>query len=142
MSDNNEALIKTINESEPVEIPVEPKAKKPYTLRPLRDEDLYQVLAIIGKVFPNDLQAAFVTIASGEKSVKEIGYDVGYKLVVAVIKNLHTVGDDVYALLSDLSGIEPEFIRKMPFGTTPKMIWEIYNEVKNLDFFGDASKLS
>lgn len=116
--------------------------KKPYTLRPLRDEDLYPVLAIIGKVFPNDLQAAFVTIASGEKSVKEIGYDVGYKLVVAVIKNLHTVGDDVYAILSDLSGIPAGDIRKMPFGTTPKMIWEIYNEVKNLDFFGAASELS
>ncbi len=113
-----------------------------YTLRPLRDEDLYPVLSIIGKVFPNDLQAAFVSVASGEKSVKEIGYDVGYRLVAAVIKNLHTVGDDVYALLSDLSGIAPETIRKMPFGTTPKMIWEIYHEVKNLDFFGDASESS
>ena len=113
-----------------------------YTLRPLRDEDLYPVLAIIGKVFPDDLQAAFVDVVTGEKSVEEVGYDVAYKLCVAVVKNLHTVGDDVYALLADLSGIPADVIRKMKFGTTPKMIWDLYHEVKNLDFFGDASRSS
>lgn len=113
-----------------------------YTLRPLCDEDLYPILAIIGKVFPDDLKGAFVDVASGNKKVREIGYDVGYKLVVAVIKNLHTIGDDVYALLSDLSGIAPEIIRKMKFGTTPKMIWEIFGEAKNADFFQVFSELS
>lgn len=112
-----------------------------YILRPLCDEDLYPVLAIIGKVFPDDLKEAFVYVASGKKSMKEIGYDVGYKLVVAIIKNLHTVGDEVYAFLSDVSGIAPEIIRKMPFGTTPKMLWEIFGEVKNADFFQVFSEL-
>lgn len=121
---------------------MEPEIPASYALRPLRDEDLYPVLAIIGKVFPDDLKGAFVDVASGKKSVREIGYDVGYKLVVAVIKNLHTIGDDVYALLSELSGIAPEIIRKMKFGTTPKMIWDVYNEAKNADFFQVFSELS
>lgn len=112
-----------------------------YILRPLCDEDLYPMLAIIGKVFPDDLKDAFVYVASGQKTIKEIGYDVGYKLVVAVIKNLHTIGDEVYAFLSDVSGIAPEIIRKMKFGTTPKMIWEIYREAKNADFFQVFSEL-
>lgn len=112
-----------------------------YILRPLCDEDLYPMLAIIGKVFPDDLKGAFVSVASGEKTVRQIGYDVGYKLVVAVIKNLHTIGDEVYAFLSDLSGIAPEIIRKMKFGTTPKMIWEIYREAQNSDFFQVFSEL-
>lgn len=113
-----------------------------YTMRPLRDEDLYPMLAIIGRVFPGDLKRAFVDVASGKKRVREIGYDVGYNLVVAIIKNLHTIGDEVYALLSDVSGIAPEIIRKMPFGTTPKMIWDIYREAKNADFFQVFSELS
>lgn len=112
-----------------------------YILRPLCDEDLYPMLAIIGKVFPDDLKGAFVSIASGEKTMREIGYDVGFKLVVAVIKNLHTIGDDVYAFLSDVSGIAPEVIRKMQFGTTPKMIWEIFREAQNSDFFQVFSEL-
>ena len=124
---------KTVQE---VEIPAS------YTLRPLRDDDLYPMLAIIGRVFPDNLKGAFVDVATGKKKVKEIGYDVGYNLVVAIIKNLHTIGDEVYAFLSDLSGIAPEIIRKMPFGTTPKMIWDIYREAKNADFFQGFSELS
>lgn len=112
-----------------------------YILRPLCDEDLYPMLAIIGKVFPDDLKDAFVYVASGQKTIKEVGYDVAYRLVVAVIKNLHTIGDEVYAFLSDLSGIAPEIIRKMKFGTTPKMIWEIYREAQNSDFFQVFSEL-
>lgn len=115
---------------------------KPYTLRPLRDDDIWPMLAIVGTVFPNELSEAFVNIVTREKTIQQIGYDVGFKLVVAVIKNLPKIGDDVYSFLSDLSGIPADEIRKMPFGTTPKMIWDIYHEVKNVDFFGAASKSS
>lgn len=120
----------------------EQQNEKPYTLRPLRDDDLYPILAIIGKVFPEELSAAFVQIATKEKNLKQVGYDVGFRLFTAVIKNLHTVDAEVYEMLSNLSGIPADEIRKMKFGTTPKMIWEVYNEVKNQDFFGDASKSS
>lgn len=113
-----------------------------YTLRPLNDDDLWPMLAIIAKVFPDELSEAFVNVVSKRKTMQEIGYDVGFKLVVAVIKNIPTIGDDVYAFLSGVSGIPAADIRKMPFGTTPKMIWDIYHEVKNLDFFGAASKSS
>lgn len=118
------------------------KPPKPYTLRPLCDEDIYPVLEIFGKVFPDDLQAAFVSVASGQKTIKEVGYDVAYRLVAAVIKNLHKVGDEVYAFLSDVSGIPAEKIRKMPFGTSPRMIWDIFREAKNADFFQEFSELS
>lgn len=113
-----------------------------YTLRPLMDEDLWPVLDIIGKVFPDDLAGAFAMVASREKSIKEVGYDVGFKLVVAVIKNLPKVHKEVYAFLASVSGIPAEQIRKMKIGTTPRMIWDIAKEVTNADFFGELSKLS
>lgn len=113
-----------------------------YTLRPLRDEDLYPMLGVIAKVFPDELSEAFANVASGAKTLKEVGYGVGFKLVTAVIKNLPAIGDDVYAILSDLSGIPAPIIRKMKFGTTPKMIWDVYNEVQNADFLTLVSKSS
>ncbi len=113
-----------------------------YTLRPLRDEDLWPVLGIIAEVFPDDLAQHFVALVSKDKSINEVGYDVGFKLFAAVIKNLPNMGDSVYALLSSLSGIPVAKLRKMPFGTTPKMILDIYKNIRNADFFGEFSKLS
>lgn len=45
------------------------------------------------------------------------------------------------ALLSDLSGIPADEIPEMPFGTTPSMIWDVVNDAKNANFFGELSKL-
>lgn len=126
--------------------PVDNAVEKPYTLRPLRDEDLWPVLGIIGKVIPDDLAPMFSLVASGEKTVKqaaeEIGYDVGFKLVVAVIRNIPVIKDEVYSFLSSLSGIPADVIPTMKVGTTPKMIWDIYHDLKNADFFGAASRSS
>lgn len=115
---------------------------KPYTLRRLKDRDLWPVLDIIGKVFPDDLSPVFVDLATGQKSVREIGGIVIMKLVVAVIRNLRTVHDEVYDFLSDVSGIPAEEIEEMAFGTAPSMIWDIVKSEKNADFFKEFSKLS
>ena len=118
------------------------EVKKPYTLRPLKDKDLWPVLDILGKVFPDDLSKVFAKVAMGEKNVEEIGADVIVKLVMAVLKNIGKVHDEVYALLSDLSGIPAGEIEEMEFGTTPSMIWDIVGDAKNLSFFKAVAKLS
>lgn len=129
---------------------------KPYTLRPLCDEDMYPILDIIGKVCPEDLRPIIKKASeqyekmtagmTGEDVGKEkmdiitqividIGVDIVSDLVLTVIRNMKTVKDDVYALLSDMSGIPADQIRKMKFGTTPKMIMEIAKDIKNQSFF-------
>lgn len=129
---------------------------RPYTLRPLCDEDLYPMLDIIGKLCPEDLKPLIkkagdqyekMTEGMNEEEVGkntaqivtqivvDIGVDVVSDLVLTVIRNMKTVKDDVYALLSDLSGIPADQIRKMPFGTTPKMIRDVVKEAKNQGFF-------
>ncbi len=131
---------------------VDKAVEKPYTLRPLCDEDLYPILDIIAKLCPEDLQPIFTKAmdkftrrekeAEGDKSVLEelandFGMDVVMQLGLIIIRNMKTVKDDVYAMLSDLSGLSADVIRKMPFGTTPKMIMDVVKEVRNLDFFGE-----
>lgn len=121
---------------------VEGKIIPAYTLRPLRDEDLWPVLGIIAEVFPDDLAKVFVNVMAGEQKLEEVGMDVGFKLFSAVIKNLPKLDDSMYDFLSSLTGIPASEIRQMPFGTTPKMILDIYRNIKNADFFGEFSKLS
>ena len=116
--------------------------EKPYTLRRLVDRDLFPILGIISEVFPDDLAKVFVQLSTKEKSVQEVGAMAVMKMVLAVLKNMDKVKDDVYNLLSDVSGISAEDIQNMEFGTTPSMIWDIVNNEKNNSFFKVLSKLS
>lgn len=114
--------------------------EKPYTLRGLTDEDMYPVVDIIATVFPEDLTPIIMKVMSGEKTIEELGAVAVIQIVRAILKNISTVRDDLYAFLSGVSGVPAEDIRKMPFGTTPMMIWDIVNEVKGADFFKVVSK--
>jgi hypothetical protein len=111
-----------------------------YTLRRLKDKDLWPVLDIIGQVFPGDLSTVFAQIMTGDKNLEQVGAEVVMKLVVSVIRNMNKVQDDVYALLADVSGLTAEEIQDMEFGTTPLMIWDIVKNEKNASFFGVVSK--
>lgn len=114
---------------------------KPYKLRSLKDKDFYPMLDIITATLPDDLADVFVQLATGEKSVDEIGGMVVYKIAVSVLKNVSAIPDKIYPLLSDLSGISADEIPEMPFGTTPSMIWDIVADAKNASFFRALSKL-
>lgn len=114
---------------------------KPYKLRSLKDKDFYPMLDIITATLPDDLADVFVQLATGEKSVDEIGGMVVYKIAVSVLKNVSAIPDKIYPLLSDLSGIPADEIPEMPFGTTPSMIWDIVADAKNASFFRALSKL-
>lgn len=109
---------------------------RPYTLRPLKDKDLFTVLGIIGKIFPDDkIKAAFEIFADEGKSKEEIGVQVAYNLGVALVRNIVTAHDEIYALLADVSGLTIQDIDDMPFGTGPMMIWDIVMNASNSDFF-------
>ena len=118
----------------------EVKVGKPYTLRDLTDEDIYPLCEIIGKVLPDDMKEAFVQIMSGEKSLKDTGIMVVFDLGKLILKNFSSVKTEMYGLLSDMSGIPVEELKKMPFGTTPRMIKDIFQDAKNTDFFKELSE--
>lgn len=116
--------------------------ERAYTLRRLKDRDLFPILGILSEVFPDDLAKVFVQLSTKEKTVQEVGAMAVLKMVLAVLKNMDKVQDDVYALLSDVSGIPAAEIAEMEFGTTPMMIWDIVGNEKNCGFFKVLSKLS
>ena len=115
--------------------------ERSYTLRRLKDKDLFPILGIISEVFPDDLAKTFVQLTTKEKTVQEVGATAVLKIVLAVLKNMDRVKDEVYNLLSDVSGIPAAEIAEMEFGTTPMMIWDIVSNEKNCGFFKVLSKL-
>lgn len=118
----------------------ETTAEKTYTLRRLNDEDLFTVVEIIGIALPEEAKAAFAQAVTDGNVVKRGGM-VAFDVVKFIMKNIKACKNEVYSLLSDLSGIPADEIRKMPFGTTPKMLKEIFENEKDSDFFTELSKL-
>lgn len=124
-------------------------AEKPYTLRDLCDEDLYTVTEIIAKALPDEAKKVFAQKYAEEKAKAEkdkdkkkkvdmvelVGAMVGFDIIRFILSNIKSIKEEVYALLSDLSGIPAADIKKMPFGTTPKMIKEVFTNARNTDFF-------
>lgn len=123
----------------------EETVERNYELRRLKDRDLFPILGIVAVVFPDNLAEIFrKAVAKGgdkEKVVEEIGVDAVVKIVQAVMKNMDKVQEDLYSLLSSVSGIPAEEIQDMPFGTTPMMIYDIITSEKNNGFFKVLSKL-
>ena len=115
--------------------------ERSYTLRKFNDGDLFPILKILKKIGIKDCKEAFVQVASGEKTVKEIGIIASFDLADILIGNLTKVEEEVYSLYSDLSGLSADEIRAMEFGTLPLMIMDSFNEVKNTSFFKVLSKL-
>ena len=124
-----------------VEETVEEVIERPYTLRKFNDGDLFPILKILKKIGIKDCKEAFVQVASGEKTVKEIGIIASFDLADILIGNLTKVEEEVYSLYSDMSGIPADEIKAMEFGTLPLMIMDSFNGVKNTSFFKVLSKL-
>lgn len=124
-------------EEETTEVVIE----RPYTLRKFKDSDLFKMLQILKKIGIKDCKEAFVQVASGEKTLKQIGILASFDLADILIGNLAKVENEVYDLYSDMSGIPVDDMKEMEFGTLPLMIYDSLGEVKNTAFFKVLSKL-
>lgn len=138
----SEEMNMEIKETEPTELVTKPEEpiERPYTLRKLKDSDLFPFLQLLRKIGLKDFKEAFSQVSDG-KDVKEIGLDVVLSMADKIICNLDTAQNEIYALWSNLSGIPAEEIKEMEFGTLPLMIYDSFSEVKNTAFFKVLSRL-
>lgn len=118
----------------------EETVERKYELRRLKDRDLFPILDILSKALPEDLLNLIANATRKGKKIDEIGAAITFKLVTAICRNINKVHDELYALLSDVSGIPAGEIENMEFGTTPMMIWDIVKNEKNAGFFSVLSK--
>ncbi len=113
---------------------------RPYTLRHLKDRDLFPMLKILKKIDISNCKDAFIQTASGEKTLEEIGIAVSIDIADILIRNMEKAEEDIYGLWSDLSGIPAEEMREMEFGTLPLMIMDTFSEARDTSFFRVLSR--
>lgn len=123
------------------ETEVEEIIERTYTLRKLKDGDLFPLLQLFRKIGLKDFKGALMQVSDG-KSVKEIGASVILEMADIIIENIGgEAGEDIYAFYAGLSGIPADEIKEMEFGTLPLMIFDSFDEVRNTSFFKVLSKL-
>ena len=114
--------------------------ERKYTLRRLKDCDLFPLLKILKKIGIKDCKEAFIQIASGEKSLEQIGIMACLDIADILIGNLPKIQEEAYEMWADISGIPAEEIKKMEFGTLPLMIMDTFSGERNTSFFKVLSK--
>lgn len=139
MSKVKESMNQEIVE-EVVEEVTEEVIVKPYTLRRIKNKDLWGLLKILAKILPEELKKAFVQVLAGEKKLKELGGMVVCDMATMIIKNMYKAEAEVSEFCADLAGITVEELDELEFGTTPLIIWDFYEEAKRTTFFKVLSK--
>lgn len=137
--------------------------EKTYTLRGLTAEDVFPMLKIISgiglKEFKScfdsaELRDAIKNMSQGKKDGKEEGKEEGETvdttavgLMVAadiasiIFANLPECKDDIYQLLSGLSGMEKKEIAELPMNVFLAMIVDVIKKEEFKDFFQDVAGL-
>lgn len=131
---------KKMNTEATNEANVEEAIERPYTLRKLKDGDLFPLLKLFRKLGLKEFKDTLMQVANG-KSLQELGLVIILDIADVIIGNLDKVEDDVYSFYSDISGMSVDEIKEMEFGTLPLMIYDSFSEVKNASFFKVLSKL-
>ena len=127
----DEAIEKTVEEQ---------KIERPYTLRKLKNSDLWKVLGILTVILPEDLRKAFVQKMAGE-TVTAWGAAAAFDTGLMIVKNAHKAQEAVDSFCADMAGITVEELNDMEFGTTPLIIYDMVEEAQNTAFFKVLSKL-
>lgn len=136
---NDEVIPESVEETTGEDV-VEETIERPYTLRKFKDSDLFSLLKILKKIGIKDCKEAFIQVADGEMSLKQIGIMASFDIADILIGNLAKAEDETYELWSDISGIPAEEMKEMEFGTLPLMIMDTFSEARNTSFFKVLSK--
>ena len=125
---------------------------KVYELRSLTADDMFPMFQIISKVGVRDFKKCFespavidaITSAAsgkGEKDLTAVGMTVAFDIAGMLVARLPDCKDDIYLLLSQLSGMSREEIGKLPMATFMEMIIDVVKKPEFTDFFQGVAKL-
>ena len=133
--------------------------EKTYTLRGLTAEDVFPMLKIISgiglKEFKScfdsaELRDAIKNMSQGKKEGKKegetvdttaVGLMVAADIASIIFANLPECKDDIYQLLSGLSGMEKKEIAELPMNVFLAMIVDVIKKEEFKDFFQDVAGL-
>ena len=127
---------------------------KAYELRDLTADDMFPMIQIISKIGIREFKSCFESdnvkklaaeMTSGKASKDElratVGVTVAFDLASVILSNLPNCRDDIYLLLSQLSGMTTKEIANLPMVTFVEMVIDVIKKKEFADFFQAAFKL-
>lgn len=127
------------------------KEEKAYTLKKLSAANLFTFSTILNKIGFSELKACFqskeIQQAISESktesgiNIESVGVAVIMDVASIVLKNLEKCKDNIYQLLSDLSGMKKREIEALDMNVFIEMIIDVFQKEEFKDFFKVASKL-
>ena len=127
---------------------------KAYNLRDLEADDVFPMFQIISKIGIREFKSCFESenvkklvaeVTSGKASKDElkatVGMTVAFDIASVILSNVGKCKDDIYLLLSQLSGLTTKEIGKLPMMTFMEMIVDVVKKKEFSDFFQGVVKL-
>lgn len=123
---------------------------KVYTLRALQSDDLFLMLKVINKIGIKEIKKCFeseavikaISSVAGDKKGEDVDNDVatvGMTVMLEIAdvfaRNLPACRDELYQLLSTLSGMTVEEIARLPMLTMIDMVMDVIKMQEFADFF-------
>lgn len=132
----------------------ETKAKA-FELRDLTADDMFPMFQIISKIGIKEFKSCFESegvkkavadLSSGkgkrdESAMTAIGVTVAVDVAGILISHIGEAKEDIYCLLSNLSGMKRDEIAALPMGTFVQMVVAVIKKDEFKDFFQDVAEL-
>lgn len=129
--------------------------EKTYTLRGLTAEDVFPMLKIISGIGLKELKSCFdsAELRDAIKNMSQgkeegetvdttaVGLMVAVDIASIIFANLPKCKDDIYQLLSGLSGMKQKEIAELPMNVFLAMIVDVIKKEEFKDFFQDVAGL-
>jgi hypothetical protein len=127
---------------------------KAYTLRTLTADDMFPMFNIVSKIGIREIKNCFSPATTRamldslkgddgdrEEKINAVGVMIGMDVLSVIMERLPACRDDLYQLLSQLSGMDKKEIGALPMPTFAEMIIDVIRKEEFKDFFGVVSKL-
>lgn len=127
---------------------------KAYTLRTLTADDMFPMFNIVSKIGIREIKNCFSPATTRamldslkgddgdrEEKINAVGVMIGMDVLSVIMERLPACRDDLYQLLSQLSGMSKKEIGVLPPATFAEMIIDVVKKEEFKDFFGAVSKL-
>lgn len=129
--------------------------ERAYTLREMTADDVFPMFKIISGiglkefrvVFESDDVKAAIAAMTGSKTEEDkpnaaaIGITIAVNIADVIFSNLPKCKDDIYKLLSGLSGMSMEEIATLPMAEFMNMVVDTIKKEEFKDFFQAAARL-
>lgn len=119
-----------------------------YELRNLTSDDIFPMFQIISKIGIREFKSCFdspevkAAIAKSEElDLNSVGLAVALDIGGIVLANVPKAKNDIYLLLSNLSGLTEQEIGALPMATFAQMIIDVVKKDEFKDFFQVVSRL-